>query len=119
MITKKNTYVILASFLFLSTQALDIYQSTTPVEKSKDEGKQVFERFACNSCHGNSGEMEGDFSTLKERFTAETLPEYINNPQAYDNKQMPVYDGMISDSEMEDLVAYLFLLGEELNRSDD
>ncbi|MCC5916594.1 MAG: cytochrome c [Cryomorphaceae bacterium] len=79
------------------------------------KGKVLYETFACHSCHGKKGEIEGDFSNLNLRYTESELKAYIQNPRLYDNKQMPVYEGVINETDLNDLILYLYHLGEGLS----
>ncbi len=90
--------------------------STTAVDPHVAAGAHIFVQFACAQCHGNLG--RGDVSpavpaltNVRSQLTAAQLRSTINHglgESANPTKPyMPVWGAVISDSQVNDLVAYI------------
>lgn len=73
------------------------------------EGKRLYHRYACHSCHGQTGSGVGDLRHANERYpTDEALIAYIKHPaRTYPETKMPEWDGLIADEDYAPLVAYV------------
>jgi ubiquinol-cytochrome c reductase cytochrome c subunit len=70
-----------------------------------DNGKKLFEKYGCYSCHGHLGQGSSAGARLAPRpLAAAALIAYVRHPAG----QMPPYTNkVISDAELTDIRAYL------------
>jgi mono/diheme cytochrome c family protein len=79
------------------------------VPASEGQGKQVYYKYACNSCHGDKGLGLHDLRSAWKKYpTDAALIEYIRDPSAkVPGIKMPTWDGVIAEDEYAPLVAYV------------
>ncbi|MCC5917571.1 MAG: cytochrome c [Cryomorphaceae bacterium] len=109
----KTATLITLLFSVWLTHRIPQQKSPTESVSRMDAGKAVYEAFACHSCHGDDGAMLGDLTRAGEKYSDEEMIKYIKNPRAFDNRQMPVYEGVIPDKDFDDLIWYIRYLGEK------
>lgn len=114
---------IIAIALGLCASIVLIAMQQSPKSKSDEKakkaelamGKKLYEKHACNSCHGNDGIGQSDLRQAYKNYTDEQLKSYIKNPRTFANYQMPVYKEVIVDADYKALIAYVKWLGEKSN----
>jgi len=74
-----------------------------------DRGKQVFYKYKCNSCHGDTGLGQYDLRQGPARYpTDDALIAYVKHPErAKPGIAMPTWDGVIQEDEYTPLVGYV------------
>jgi mono/diheme cytochrome c family protein len=79
------------------------------VAASEGEGKQVFYKYSCNSCHGDTGVGLYDLRRAWKKYpTDEELIAYIKDPSAkVPGIKMPTWEGTIEEAEYAPLVSYV------------
>jgi mono/diheme cytochrome c family protein len=77
------------------------------------DGKAIYRKYGCNSCHGETGVGVGDVTRAKLDFPADSmLAAWIRNPPAFRPlTKMPPFAGIIKEEEFAPLIAYLRELG--------
>ena len=77
------------------------------------DGKAVYHKYACFSCHGATGVGSGDLTRAKHDFPGDSLLQaWIRNPSAFrPMTKMPGFEGIIKDEEYAPLIAYVRQLG--------
>jgi mono/diheme cytochrome c family protein len=78
-------------------------------------GKRLYYRYACVSCHGESGaEGQADLRSAAKHFaTRAELEAWIRRaPELKPNTRMPAWEGIIAEGEYQPLIAYVLRLGE-------
>ena len=79
------------------------------VPASEGQGKQVYYKYACNSCHGDKGLGLHDLRHAWKKYpTDEALIEYIKDPSAkVPGIKMPTWQGVIEEDEYAPLATYV------------
>jgi mono/diheme cytochrome c family protein len=79
------------------------------VPPSEGPGKQVYYKYACNSCHGDKGIGLYDLRRAWTKYpTDAALIEYVKDPSAkVPGIKMPTWDGVIEEDEYAPLVTYV------------
>jgi mono/diheme cytochrome c family protein len=74
-----------------------------------DRGKQVFYKYRCNGCHGDSGLGQYDLRQGPAHYpTDDALVAYVKHPErAKPGIAMPTWDGVIQEDEYAPLAAYV------------
>jgi mono/diheme cytochrome c family protein len=74
-----------------------------------DRGQQVFYKYKCNSCHGDTGLGQYDLRQGSTHYpTDDALIAYVKHPErAKPGIAMPTWDGVIQEDEYGPLVAYV------------
>jgi len=94
-------------------------QSSKSTQKTDEKeiklGKTYYAKYSCHSCHGEDGKSQGDLTQAYKKYTDDVIVNYIKRPDTYNNLKMPVYSGVILDSEYYALVKYIRYLGEKAN----
>ena len=82
---------------------------TTVPPLATSTGQQVYRDRGCASCHGDRGNGVYDIRHALAKYTSdESLAAFIRNPgAAVPRITMPVFDGVVADSDMSALVTYL------------
>jgi mono/diheme cytochrome c family protein len=77
------------------------------------EGKSVYYRYGCNSCHGDNGLGVGDLRRAAQDYpTDPQLEAYIRHAPAFKpGSKMPAWDGIISEGDYAPLIGYVRELG--------
>jgi mono/diheme cytochrome c family protein len=77
------------------------------------EGRKIYYKYACVSCHGDNGIGIADLRRAAEHFpTDEALQAWIKNaPAIKPETKMPAWDGVIEESEYATLIVYVKELG--------
>lgn len=70
-------------------------------------GKQVFEQNQCVACHSKDGRKPFDLRTRLDSLTDQALKEFIKDPAAFGNRQMPAFRSILSDADIDALVVYV------------
>ncbi len=73
------------------------------------DGKQIYHKYGCTACHGESGVGMGDLTRSKIDFPADSsLMAWIKNPPSFKPlTKMPPFKGVIQESEYAPLMAYV------------
>lgn len=77
------------------------------------DGKAIYHKYGCTSCHGETGVGIGDLRRAKVDFPADSsVQAWIRNPSAVrPDTKMPSFQGVIKDEEFGPLIAYVRELG--------
>jgi cytochrome c2 len=77
------------------------------------DGKKLYYRYGCPSCHGDHGVGIGDLRKAVEHYPTDAqLTAWIKNPSSFKpGTKMPTWDGVIAESEYPALIAYVKELG--------
>ena len=80
-------------------------QTAPPTAGNADRGKRLFQEKNCYYCHGTTGQGSRDGARITNTIlNAEGLIRYVRKPAG----AMPAYtEKLISDQELQDIVAYL------------
>jgi mono/diheme cytochrome c family protein len=72
-------------------------------------GAQIYHRYACHSCHGETGLAYGDLRPAKLKYpTDDAMIAFLKNPTAaIPGTRMPPWDGIIKEDEYPALCAYV------------
>ena len=81
------------------------------------DGKELYERYGCVSCHGDDGVGIADLRQAAEHYpTRETLKAWIQDaPSIRPGTRMPAWRGVIREEHYEPLIDHVLWLGK--NRS--
>ncbi len=95
----RNKILIAASLLWATLAA------QSPTAGSADNGKRLFVKLGCYTCHGYQGQGGGAGAKLAPRpIAAAALIAYVRHPAG----SMPPFTGKVaSDAELTDIRAYL------------
>jgi mono/diheme cytochrome c family protein len=76
---------------------------------SADEGKKLYYKYACVSCHGTSGVGVADLRRAAEHYPDdEALKGWIKNaPSVKPGTKMPAWEGVIAEADYAPLIAYV------------
>jgi len=79
------------------------------VAADADQGKQIYYKYSCNSCHGDAGVGLYDLRKATLKYPTDVdLVEYIRNPSAkVPGIKMPTWEGVIQEDEYAPLVRYV------------
>ena len=109
------------------TAALYAYLGTVPklahavarparqeVAADASEGKKLYYRYGCPSCHGDHGIGVGDLRQAAVHYPTDAqLVAWIKNPSSFKpGTKMPTWDGVIAESDYPALIAYVKELGQ-------
>jgi mono/diheme cytochrome c family protein len=77
------------------------------------EGKQLYYRYGCNSCHGDNGTGVGDLRRVAQDYpTDPQLEAFIRHaPEFKPGTKMPAWNGVIAENDYAPLIAYVRELG--------
>ncbi|HKR83631.1 MAG TPA: cytochrome c, partial [Terriglobales bacterium] len=77
------------------------------------QGKQLYYRYGCNSCHGDNGAGVGDLRRAAQDYpTDPQLEAYIRHAPAFrPGTKMPAWNGIIDEKDYAPLIAYVRELG--------
>jgi cytochrome c553 len=77
------------------------------------QGKQLYYRYGCNSCHGDNGTGVGDLRRAAQDYpTDPQLEAYIRHAPAFKpGTKMPAWNGIIDEKDYAPLIAYVRELG--------
>ncbi len=77
------------------------------------EGKKLYYRYGCTSCHGEKGVGIADLRQATQHYPTDAgLEAWIKNPSAFKpGTRMPTWDGVIPESEFPALIEYVKELG--------
>lgn len=76
-----------------------------------EQGRQLFARFGCNSCHpvdGHGPRVGPDLAALSRTWSQAELRQYILSPPA--GVAMPAYAGRLSEEELERIVDFVLVV---------
>lgn len=71
------------------------------------KGKQVYEQSRCVVCHGKDGKAPFDLTTKLNDLGDNEVKEFIKDPAAFGNRQMPAFGPTLSDPEIDAVIAYV------------
>jgi cytochrome c len=100
------------------TQA-SIVKTSAPTDASAALGQKVYYKYACWSCHGESGNGACDLTKAHAKYkTNADLTAWIRNPSlSQPNSKMPTWNGVIKEDEYEPLCNYVRYLGEKASKN--
>lgn len=83
------------------------------------QGKQLYYRYGCNSCHGDNGTGVGDLRRAAEDYpTDPQLEAFIRHAPAFKpGTKMPAWNGIIAESDYAPLISYIRELGRRTDAS--
>jgi ubiquinol-cytochrome c reductase cytochrome b subunit len=76
-----------------------------------NQGREVFVKYGCNSCHGVAGHgprVGPDITEIKKIKTRREMEEVILRPPAH--YAMPGYEGRMSEEELKHVIEFVFVL---------
>ena len=84
-----------------------------PVAADASEGKKLYYKYGCPSCHGDHGVGIGDLRKAAVHYPTDTqLVAWIKNPSSFKpGTKMPTWEGVIPEGDYPALVAYVKELG--------
>lgn len=87
--------------------------SPQTAEVGASQGKQLYYRYGCNSCHGENGTGVGDLRRAAQDYpTDPQLEAFIRHaPEFKPGTKMPAWNGIIAESDYAPLIAYVRELG--------
>ena len=77
------------------------------------KGRQLYDRYGCNSCHGDSGTGVGDLKRAAQDYpTDPQLEAFIRHaPEFKPGTKMPAWNGIIAENDYAPLIVYMRELG--------
>lgn len=103
----KNVAVIAATLLAFAAPAFaqSAGQGAAPSADDAGQGKDIFMKEACYTCHGTAGEGGAMGPQIAHvGLTADAIKQQLRDPQA----QMPAYTAkVLSDAQVADIAAYI------------
>lgn len=77
------------------------------------QGKQLYYRYGCNSCHGDNGTGVGDLRRAAQDYPTDAqLEAFIRHAPAFKpGTKMPAWNGIIAETDYAPLIAYVRELG--------
>jgi mono/diheme cytochrome c family protein len=112
MYPELNTGEIAAIYVYLKT----ISPTNNKVARKEPMGTKLYVKYACQSCHGETGIGAADLRQASRKYTDEQLKAYISNPKSFGNEKMPVYSKVIKKEDYTALIAYVKQLGESSHK---
>jgi mono/diheme cytochrome c family protein len=87
----------------------------TTLAASEPDGKKIYYKYSCQSCHGDTGSGLCDMRpNIKNHATDEALIAFIRNPAATQpGSKMPSWEGVIDPAEYGPLVQYVRTLSSD------
>ena len=82
----------------------------TVLRADRHPGEALYKKYSCISCHGSKGTKPFNLTDSKLEYTYDNLRQYIDNPRAFGNQQMPAFAGRISETEYKDIIDYVIKL---------
>lgn len=72
------------------------------------DGKTLYYKYNCKSCHGKSGTGPmGNLRKAVEKYTDDQMRAYIRKPSDFNNKKMPAFANVIPDKDLTVLIQYV------------
>jgi mono/diheme cytochrome c family protein len=90
-----------------------LLMSTLPVVGQSVEGKKIYRKFQCESCHGKVGNGLVDLTNGFQNYNEQKLKQYIMNPGVFGNTRMPAFENLIKEEEFNELIRYLMGLAKK------
>ena len=86
-----------------------------PLGADASEGKKIYYKYGCNSCHGEHGVGIGDLRGADKKYATDAaLEAWIRNaPSIKPDTKMPTWNGVIAENEYPALIQYVRQLGRE------
>ena len=83
------------------------------------QGKQLYHRYGCNSCHGDNGTGVGDLRRAEQDYPSDPqLEAFIRHAPAFKpGTKMPAWNGIIAESDYAPLIGYVRELGRATEQS--
>ena len=80
---------------------------------AKTEGHKIYEKYACQSCHGDNGFGNCDLRQASEKYPTDSLLiAFVKNPsKMVQGTKMPNWEGVIAEEEYQPLIEYVRQLG--------
>jgi cytochrome c2 len=87
--------------------------ASRPVAADASEGKKLYYKYGCPSCHGDHGVGIGDLRKAAEHYPTDAqLVAWIKNPSSFKpGTKMPTWDGVIAEADYPALIVYVKELG--------
>lgn len=102
-------FFVLAFGVVVGVVTLGLLPASTIVtagSKASDHGAEIFATHGCAHCHGDKGVGGGrgpDLQLVRKRLSGSAIAQQIHDG----GKGMPAYADQLSDTEVDDLVAFL------------
>ena len=107
--------IVLSIFLYNTGRCQELANRNFS-KKSVKIGYHLYEKYGCITCHGKGGKGKGDLTRAFLKYEDDQIKSYIKNPRFFNNSTMPVYDGIITESDLVPLVLYIKWLGAKSKR---
>jgi mono/diheme cytochrome c family protein len=113
-LTRENTAALYA---YLATVPKLVHAvpppANRPVAADASDGKKLYYKYGCPSCHGDHGVGIGDLRKAAEHYPTDAqLVAWIKNPSSFKPAtKMPTWDGVIHETDYPALIAYVKELG--------
>jgi mono/diheme cytochrome c family protein len=83
-----------------------------------DHGRHLFEMNSCIGCHGKNGKTPYDLTARLDSLSDNHLREFIKDPAGFGNRTMPAFKAVLSDSDLNAIIAYVRTLSSSTRRKD-
>jgi mono/diheme cytochrome c family protein len=80
-------------------------------------GKHVFEKNNCVTCHGKDGTEPFDLTVRVDSLSDRHLRDFIKDPAAFGNRRMPAFRSVLSDPDIEAVIAYVRALSNSAGKN--
>jgi cytochrome c2 len=113
-LTREDTAALYA---YLATVPKRVHAVPRPAPRAvaadASEGKKLYYKYGCPSCHGDHGVGIGDLRKAVEHYPTDAqLVAWIKNPSSFKpGTKMPTWDGVIAEGDYPPLIAYVKELG--------
>jgi|GEM_PF-132478 len=87
---------------------------TAPGQAGAPEGRALYERYGCRSCHGDTGIEIGDLRQADSKYATDAeIEAWIRHPESFKpGTKMPSFDKVIAPHDYPPLIAYVRQLGQ-------
>lgn len=101
-------------------QAQTISQAQISTDDTLGLGLQLYTKYGCKACHGESGVGVADLRKAYQKFPDHNqLIAFIKNPSGFNsNSRMPGFEGIIAETDFKPLLYYVRWLGENSSNLD-
>jgi cytochrome c2 len=96
-----------------------IVKAAAPMDAAVAAGQKVYYKYACWSCHGETGNGACDLTKAGHKYSTDSsLTAWIRNPSEFqENSKMPTWNGVIKEDEYAPLCSYVRYLGAQAGNS--
>jgi cytochrome c2 len=108
-----SIYAYLQTIPVLATPRKENIYVNVSGNTAKSEGQKIYEKYSCQSCHGNSGFGNCDLRQASAKYPTDSLlAAFVKNPsKMVPGTKMPNWEGVISEEEYQPLIEYVKQLG--------